>query len=245
MNTISKNIKLLRKINNLTQEEFADKINITRSQVGSYEEGRAEPRLSTISKIAKYFSVKIESLLNVDFENYLNDDKNFNIHDVDVEGKNMRILAIAVDNDNNEAITLVSEKARAGYLSGYSDPEYISELPKFNLPVVEISSNKTYRAFQIYGDSMLPIESGTYIISEYIDNWYDIQTDKTYVLITKDGMVYKRVIERINEQGELTLKSDNPEYTTYKININDVFEIWKAKGYLSFNLPSWINFYSA
>ena len=43
MSTISENIRYLRKKCNWTQQDLADQMEIKRSLIGAYEEGRAEP----------------------------------------------------------------------------------------------------------------------------------------------------------------------------------------------------------
>jgi hypothetical protein len=48
-------------------------------------------------------------------------------------------------------------------------------MPKFYLPMFK---QGTYRAFEIKGDSMLPILSGTIIIGEYLENWADVKAGK-------------------------------------------------------------------
>src|SRR3546814_14975382 len=68
-------------------------------------------------------------------------------------GSAVRVLSITVDANDRENIELVPVKASAGYLNGYADPEYISELPRFNLPMFKQGS---YRAFELKGDSMIP-----------------------------------------------------------------------------------------
>src|ERR1700740_3349353 len=104
---------------------------------------------------------------------------------------NLRVLSISVDKEDNENIELVPTKAAAGYLNGYADPEYVVALPKLYLPMFK---QGTYRAFEIKGDSMLPLVSGTIIIGEYLENWADVKTTETYVIISKnDGIVYKRI----------------------------------------------------
>ena len=52
MVAVNENIRFLRKKINLTQQQFADLIGIKRSLVGAYEEGRAEPRLINLSRMA-------------------------------------------------------------------------------------------------------------------------------------------------------------------------------------------------
>jgi transcriptional regulator with XRE-family HTH domain len=233
MGFLNTNIRFLRKNKGLTQEDLAKKIGITRPIVGAYEEGRADPKLHTLQNIAHYFEVGIDDLLNKD----LSKKKGDNIK-ADIEGIGLRVLPVIVNPDNKELITVVPIKAAAGYLNGYSDSEYVEKLHHFDLPLNEISSNKTYRIFQIKGDSMKPIMPGSYIIAEYLENWKEVKDNKCYVLLTKDeGIVYKRILNRISESNEFILKSDNPEYPAYQIDINTIFEVWKAIGYISFELP--------
>jgi transcriptional regulator with XRE-family HTH domain len=237
MSFIGSNIKFLRKQKNLTQEELSKKIGVNRSMIGSYEEGRAKPKLSSIQIIAHYFKTGVDELINKDLSLNTKPTKTKS-PGKDIKGSSLRILSTIVDNENNELITVVPVKAAAGYLIGFSDPEYIEKLPKFALPLQELSPNRTYRIFQIKGNSMEPITEGSYIICEYVQDWQEIKNGKTYILLTKEeGIVYKRVYNRIEENGELILKSDNPEYEPYTVKIDNVSEAWKALGYMSFKLP--------
>ncbi|RYZ97308.1 MAG: S24 family peptidase, partial [Sphingobacteriaceae bacterium] len=107
--------------------------------------------------------------------------------------------------------------------------------PKFYLPMF---NQGTYRAFEIKGDSMLPLPTGSIIIGEYVENWGDVKQGETYVVISKsDGVVYKRIGNKFKDNKKLKLVSDNPVYEPYEISGEDVLEIWKAKGYISTQLP--------
>lgn len=66
MTLISDNIRYLRKLNGLTQEQFSRKINIKRSLLGAYEEGRANPNGQNIQAIAKAFNTTVELLTRQD-----------------------------------------------------------------------------------------------------------------------------------------------------------------------------------
>ena len=228
MAIISSNIKFLRKKKGLTQQQFADQIGIKRSLVGAYEEERAEPKYELLKNIASFFEISVDDFINETInEKWVPRPKG--------DPANLRILSISVDKDDNENIEMVPLKASAGYLNGYADPEYVAQLPKFYLPMFK---NGTYRAFEIKGDSMLPLISGTIIIGEYLENWADLKSGDTYVVVSKsDGVVYKRVTGRFKEQKKLKLVSDNPVYEPYEISGDDILEIWKAKGYISTQLP--------
>ena len=145
---------------------------------------------------------------------------------MDIAGKHLRVLAITVDKAENENIEMVPVKAAAGYLNGYADPTFIKELNRFRLPFLPAG---TYRAFEIKGDSMLPLQPGSVVIGEYVDNWKNIKDGLTYVVLSKhDGIVYKRLFNQVEENGTLILRSDNTAYPAYPIKIEEVLEIWKA-----------------
>ena len=233
MNFIGQNIKYLRKVKGITQEQLSGKLGLNRSMIGAYEENRAEPKMQTILNLCHYFEVDINSLILSNLSKTDSSKKN-----IDIEGKQLRILPILINKEeNNELISVVPVKASAGYMNGYGDVDFIESLQKFTLPVPEISPNKTYRVFQISGDSMLPVKPGSYIICEYVHDWYDIRNDQCYILITRDdGIVYKRVINNLKD-AHLLLKSDNKEYQPYKITPDKIMEVWKALGYITFSLP--------
>jgi transcriptional regulator with XRE-family HTH domain len=228
MSTIPSNIKFLRKKKSLTQQQFADQLGIKRSLVGAYEEERAEPKYELLKKIAIFFDISVDDFINETInEKWAPKPKG--------NQANLRILSISVDKDDNENIELVPMKASAGYLNGYADPEYVAQLPKFYLPMFK---QGTYRAFEINGDSMLPLVSGTTIIGEYVENWTDVKPGETYVVISKtEGVVYKRIGNKFKDNKKLKLISDNPVYDPYEISGEDILELWKARAYISTHLP--------
>lgn len=230
MANISSNLKYLRKKKGHTQQQFADIMEIKRSLIGAYEEDRAEPKYELLKKIAEYFDLTIDEFINESINDSWKPKPKS-------QGSNLRVLSISVDQNDNENIELVPVKASAGYLNGFSDPQYIQDLPKFQLPIPSLRQG-TYRAFEIMGDSMLPIHPGSIIIGEYLDNWNDVKTGDTYIIISKnEGVVYKRAGNRFKENKELKLISDNKVYDPYTIPSDDILEIWKAKAYISTALP--------
>lgn len=236
-NQLNENIRSLRKSLSLTQEEFAGKLNIKRSLLGAYEEGRAEPRLELLCKMADLGNIPVEELLHAPDarSSFKKTKKQELIKNISTLYKSTaRQVDISPSAERNN-IELVPVKAAAGYLNGYADPEFVQELPRFSLPML---NHGTYRAFEISGDSMLPLQSGTIVVGEFIGQISEIRNGKTYVLVTRsEGVVYKRVFNYIDENGKLFLVSDNRQYAPYQIDAADVVEIWSAKAYISLNFP--------
>jgi len=228
MSNIPSNIKFLRKKKGLTQQQFADELGIKRSLIGAYEEERADPKYDLLKKMALFFEISIDDFINETIDDKWAPKPKGN-------PANLRVLSISVDKEDNENIELVPTKAAAGYLNGYADPEYVVALPKLYLPMFK---RGTYRAFEIKGDSMLPLQSGTIIIGEYVENWSDVKTAETYVVVSKtEGVVYKRIGNKFKDNKKLKLLSDNPVYDPYEIGGEDILELWKAKAYISTHMP--------
>jgi transcriptional regulator with XRE-family HTH domain len=221
---INEKIRLLRKQKNWTQEQFAQQLNIKRSLVGAYEEGRAEPRVELLQKMAEVFGITVDELIGR---------QEAGGADRFMRGKDVRI--VTVDQTKKDNIELVPHKAAAGYTTGFADAEFIRELPKFRLPNLTTGS---YRAFEISGDSMLPILPGTIVVGEYVEDLRSLKNGKTYILVTqKEGIVYKRVFNYLKENGKLFLVSDNRQYAPYQVDAEDIVEAWAAKAYISVQFP--------
>jgi len=228
MANISNNLKQLRKRKRLTQQQFADLMEIKRSLVGAYEEDRAEPKYELLKKFAEFYELSMDEIINEKITDKWKPKAK-------TDSSNIRVLSVSVDSDDRENIELVPVKASAGYLNGYADPEFISDLPKFHLPILK---QGTYRAFEIKGDSMLPLQSGTIVIGEYLQDWNDVKPGETYVFITRtDGVVYKRAGNRFKENKAMKLISDNTVYEPYSVDGEDIVEIWKAKAYIATTFP--------
>ena len=63
---LSEKLKKYRADNNLTQEEFAAKLFITRNAVSKWENDNGYPNIDTLKDIAKLLNVTIDELLGVD-----------------------------------------------------------------------------------------------------------------------------------------------------------------------------------
>jgi hypothetical protein len=136
---------------------------------------------------------------------------------------NRILLPITVDNEGENKIEILPEKAQAGYLAGYSDPEFIEALQHISLPFLR---NGKYRAFPVTGDSMPPHKNGSFVVGEYIERLDDVVDGKTYILVTRtNGIAYKRLSK--NGKNSLLATSDNPIYEPYAVKASDILEIWR------------------
>ncbi len=61
---ISTNLQTLRKKNRLTQEEVAEKINVSRQAVAKWENGETTPDINNCVALANLYNVKVDDLIN-------------------------------------------------------------------------------------------------------------------------------------------------------------------------------------
>lgn len=56
----------LRKTRNLTQEELAEAIFVSRTAVSKWESGRGYPSIDSLKELSRFFSVSIDELIRPD-----------------------------------------------------------------------------------------------------------------------------------------------------------------------------------
>ncbi|PHK13620.1 XRE family transcriptional regulator [Nostoc linckia z15] len=216
MSLFSDNIRYLRLQKAISQEKLAEELLITRARYVKYEAGTSEAPYDILRRMSHYYHMSIDLLLGVD------------IRKVDMDGlikldDNRILLPITTDKEGENIIEIIPHKAKAGYLTGYSDPEFIENLQHISLPFL---SNGKFRAFPVSGDSMPPHKEGSFIIGRYIESLGEVRDGKTYILLTRnEGIVYKRLNR--NGKNRLILKSDNTFYEPYEVKASDILEVWE------------------
>lgn len=66
---LAENLKRLRKENGLTQEELAERINVSPGVISKWERGTSEPDLSSLLLLAKVFKSSVDAILEYSVEN--------------------------------------------------------------------------------------------------------------------------------------------------------------------------------
>jgi len=219
MLNFASNIKYLRNKKAWSQQALADYFDLTRGQVASYEDHRAEPSQQTLIKYSNFFKLPIDALIRHDLT--------MSKEDVYIDiGMNRVLFPVVINDDNEDSIEVVPIKASAGYLSGYDDPEYISELPQMKLPFIPTGK---HRAFPIKGDSMEPwVREGAFVVGKFVESPDYIRDGQTYIVVThNEGLVYKRIFRNENNKNVLIFKSDNAFYAPYEVRVEEVIELWE------------------
>lgn len=75
---------------------------------------------------------------------------------------------------------------------------------------------------------MLPIKSGSFVIAKYLEDISYLNSGSTYIVLTyNDGLVYKRVYDKIEEHRCLLMVSDNKRYDPYYVPVEEILELWE------------------
>ncbi|QTV06025.1 LexA family transcriptional regulator [Faecalibacter bovis] len=263
MTTINERIKLLVEYySGGNNSKFANELDISEANVRNYI-SKTEPKFSVLEKIAKKFEISFEWLLLGEGEMHKPKMQD-SLHNENVrksvsfleETKNTNNLTllepiqeyvckmpqvVTVDKQGNDNVVLVPVKAQAGYLTGFGDPTYIKKLPTYNLPNIK---NGTFRMFQVNGHSMHPtLHDKSYVVGEWVENWVkDIKDNRLYIVVAEsdnaEGVLIKRVLNRLKKYGNLYLKPDNrKEYYNITLQPDEIKEVWEVKLYLGWELP--------
>lgn len=216
MSFLSENIRYLRTQLNKSQQAIAESLLITRGRYAKYEDGASEPPLEILVRISRFFHVSIDLLLSVDL-------RKVPLNEIIQLPDNRIVFPIKVNEHGNNCIEIIPHKAQMGYLSGYSDPEYIENLSTLSIPFLR---NGKFRAFPTEGDSMPPHQEGSFIIARYVESLNELKCGRTYIWVTRnEGITYKRL--KAVEENTLRLCSDNPIYAPYSIELQELLEVWE------------------
>lgn len=135
------------------------------------------------------------------------------------------------------AVPFVSQYAYAGYLSGYSDDDYIESLPTVIFPVDE-EAKGNYICLEVRGESMDDRSQDGYLEGDLLlcreidqahwNNKLHLRKWDFVIVHKTDGILLKRIMDHNIEKQEITIHSLNPEYEDRVIALNDIAKLFNV-----------------
>lgn len=200
MTKIGKNIKKIRNIKGLSQQAFADLFQLTRGNISSYEEFRAEPKIEVLVKIANYFSIPLNSLIEKELS--VNELLHYN-------------TALVVETEKLKATQQLTQVPYIpilyinDYTAQFRNEDFISQLPQLTVP-----SNSKFKliAIEVENQENLPtgfdFKNGDILIYEEVvkENIHRIM-GRLGLMVHTEGLkwgVYKE-----KEDGSVSLALNN------------------------------------
>ena len=231
------NIKEIRQLYNLTQEEFAQALGITRELVNKMEKGKCGVSKATRLLIRNFQ----EARKSDEFSHQA-------VSDVQIFGSASRpggaqpyFLERQARQGSHRAteVPLVGIKAQAGYIRGFEQTDYLDGLEKYSLPPGVNPTGAVWSYFEVDGESMEPtFFAGDLLLASMLpqEDWHDVKNFSVYVLLTATQLMVKRVYRK-NER-EWVLISDNEEaYAQVVLPVSELKQVWTFRRHIRAKLP--------
>lgn len=203
---------------------FAESIGVTYQRIFDLQKGKVKKVSSSVANsiINKYNQFNLSWLLTGEGEMLNTTQQN---------------EATQIDEPIILHVPLVSQYAQAGYLCGYADAAYMATLPTIPY-IVDHEAQGHYVAFEVKGDSMNDgteeaiIEGDRLLCREIMPHlWADSKLHIRkwdFVIVHKDGILVKRILDHNVEQHTITIHSLNSLYEDKVIDLADVRQIFNV-----------------
>lgn len=219
MSFFGKNIKKIRGVKGLSQQAFAELFDLKRGTLGAYEEGRSEPKIETIIKIANYFSIVIDDLLTNELtvNQLLKFKGDLTTYVEDVKREKFAIVPCITESTANDYITL------------YNTEGFIKELPTMQLPV---NLTKEFRGYTVSNLEMTSHDKGFYpkdvVIGEKVPPTVIKKLNNgTLVFVVVDNkLIFRRLYVL---KGNAVLRADHKNIEDSSFPISDIKELWRVR----------------
>ena len=226
------NLKTIRQLYNLTQEEFAAALGITRELVNKMEKGRTGVSKATRLLVQEFLksrkSEEISHSGSGDVEIFGTPRQPYHLERREQKGRPLKAEA-----------PLVGIKAQAGFIRGFEQVDYLDTLEKYSLPPGVNPVGAVWSYFEVDGDSMEPtIYSGDVILASMMqqEDWNDVRNFHVYVILTGDQLLVKRVFRK-NEK-EWVLVSDNEEVQPQVLlPVDQIRQVWTFRRHIRSRMP--------
>lgn len=223
----------------LTPYKVSKDTGISQSTISRYLANKTSPNTSTVFQLADYLNVSPRWL-----QDGTTPDEDKEQMQAYIDSVNGNYPSIVEDAEKPYGklkhvmqVPLVHQYAYAGYLSGFSDPEYLEELPVEPV-MVDSLPRGNYMAFEVRGDSM---DDGTIrsyparckVICREIQkhHWRDklhIHKWNFIIVHRTDGILLKQITKHDVNTGVLTLHSFNELYEDFEVNLDEVIQIFNV-----------------
>jgi transcriptional regulator with XRE-family HTH domain len=231
MSCFGNNVKKIRGVKGLSQQAFADLFDLKRGTLGAYEEGRSEPKIETIIKIANHFSISIDNMLTAELT--VNQLLRFN--------DQLTVATEELEKEEFASVPCITPKNSKDYLAYCENQQFINDLPEITLP---INPEKIFRAYTVDSLEMPSQDEGLFpndvIIAENVP--LDVVPKLnagTMVLAVTAG---KFILRRMYVTGKnITLRADHKNIEDLSIKLTNVKELWRVRYVFYRRLPEAAN----
>jgi len=222
-----KNIKKIRNVKGLSQQAFAELFELKRGTLGAYEEGRSNPKLETIVKIAGYFKIGVDELLSSELT------VNRLLH------FNDKITTNTADLKTEEfaKIPCITETLQTAYIQNFSKQSFIDKLPMLQLP---LDPAVDYMAYTVPNLEMSWLGKGFFpkdiVVGKKVDaNGYPKNTESMLALVLTNQQLIFRRLSLID--SVFVLQADHENIEPINIAKPDIIQLWEICHVFQYRIP--------
>ncbi|HTN21541.1 MAG TPA: helix-turn-helix transcriptional regulator [Pelobium sp.] len=212
-------LKSLRIKEELSQEELAKILGISRSNYSQIELGKQYPTYQSLYLLCKYFDKDYSWILNSE--------------DNDVEP----LPKVSLKQTNNSTkqglfpfIDLVSSKYEKKYLTKFGDKTFIGSLPQISFPVTDPKIE--LRAFEISKNHPnLNLVKGDIVVCSKVEILQSIDMRFIYLILSTKKLLVSKCAFNLANESILIIDKHKHE----QLNTSEIKEIWKVQSKFSSN----------
>ncbi|MEN8137167.1 MAG: helix-turn-helix transcriptional regulator [Bacteroidota bacterium] len=235
MSFIGKNIRKIRTVKQLNQSQFAELFGLSRASIGSYEEGRAEPKIDKIIDIAKYFSIELDLIL----------EKELSVNEI--SGFKLADSKMISGNGNNLLEAKKTKAKRIIYIKHKSEKKFIKHIlddQKWKSDEIELPptiNDNSSIAFE-HNDNAMDLNNNGISMSDIVfgktTNFENIFDGYIYIIVQRDSICLRKAF--VNDD-KITLKAINVNFQPKIIKKDDVVAIYKITAVIKNSINHFID----
>lgn len=223
-----KNIKKIRGVKRLSQQAFADLFGLKRGTLAAYEEGRSNPRLETVIKIASHFNIDMDELLKTELT--VNRLLQFN----DAITTNADPLPV----QQFASIPCLIESLETDFIHQRGSESIHKKLPRLQLP---LPSSKGYIGYTVHSAEMSKPGGGGFLPRDIVigketgpDQWPLIKAGTPVLALSQDLLVFRKGSV---QDGQLSLMAETEGLEIIVIDSKDLIRLWEIQHVFQWRLP--------
>ncbi|MBX3101089.1 MAG: LexA family transcriptional regulator [Bacteroidetes bacterium] len=193
-------IRQVRRALGLSQQQMGELVGLKQGSYSDMERGKAAPGLALVRILLEQFRVSPQFILLGEGPMFLN-------------------TQLAPPATGLRTCPLLGREDMAQFLRLQQNEGWQHHLPQLALPGLGEDASHTWIATEVTQDSMTPtLYPGDLVVCRLLRPQETILDNRIYMIILKDGAwAIKRVLNRLERDGTLLLKSDNQGHATYSL----------------------------
>jgi transcriptional regulator with XRE-family HTH domain len=217
MSQIGKNVKKIRNVRGLSQQAFADLFQLTRGNISSYEEFRAEPKLDVMLRIAKYFGIPLADLIEKDLS--VNELLHYNTELV-LETEKLKL------NQQLARIPYIPLLYINNFASQYKNEDFLNNLPHLVLP-----GNARFKQIALEVDNQEALPTGFDFHTGDILIYEQVVKENAHRIVTKLGMMANEegIKTGVYKEQDKTIILSLNDWISYPFDMDSDNQYWVLK----------------